>query len=100
MIDKFSSREPKLILAVPASLSHGASRSVFADFAAIEGNVVVLTEQAERGTLNRFLMDRWEAGQEDSQRWGNGSLGEPIILDRPLELEVGGPQLIISCAIY
>lgn len=50
--------------------------------------MVVLTERAERGTLNRFLMDRWEAGQEDSQRWENGNLGEPVSLDRPLDLEV------------
>ena len=89
MIDKFSSRDPKLILAVPASLSYGPSRSLFADFAAVEGNVVVLTGRGGHGTLNRFLMDRWEAGQEDSQRWQDGKLGEPIPLDRPIELEVG-----------
>ena len=50
--------------------------------------MVVLTERAEKGTLNKFLMDRWEAGQEDSQRWQDGKLGEPIALDRPIELEV------------
>lgn len=88
LVDKFSSRDPKLILSVPASMSHGMSRSLFADFARVEGNMVVLTERAERGTLNRFLMDRWEATQEDSQRWQDGKLGEPIALDRPIELEV------------
>lgn len=88
VVDKFSSRDPKLILAIPASLSHGASRSLFASFATVPGNVVVLTGRAEQGTLTRFLMDRWEAGQEDSQRWQDGKLGEPIALDRPIKLEV------------
>jgi len=69
-------------------MSHGMSRSLFADFARVEGNMVVLTERAERGTLNTFLMDRWEAAQEESQRWQDGKLGEPIALDRPIELEV------------
>lgn len=89
LIDKFSSRDPKLILAVPASLSHGASRSLFADFAGVEGNVVVLTGTSEPGTLSRLLMDRWEGGQEASQRWQDGKLGEPVSLDRPIDLEVG-----------
>jgi cleavage and polyadenylation specificity factor subunit 2 len=88
MVEKFSSREPKLILAVPASMSHGPSRSLFADFAAMQGNVVILTQRAEQGTLSRFLMDRWEASQEESQRWQDGKLGEPVPLDRPIELEV------------
>ena len=96
LVDKFSSRDPKLILAVPASMSHGMSRSLFADFARVEGNVVVLTERTGRGTLNSFLMDRWEAAQEDSQRWQDGKLGEPIELNRPMELEVG--QAGILCA--
>jgi Cft2 family RNA processing exonuclease len=88
MVEKFSSREPKLILAVPASMSHGPSRSLFADFAAMQGNVVILTQRAEQGTLSRFLMDRWEASQEESQKWQDGKLGEPVPLDRPIELEV------------
>ncbi|KIM25567.1 hypothetical protein M408DRAFT_74190 [Serendipita vermifera MAFF 305830] len=94
LVDKFSSRDPKLILAVPASMSHGASRSLFADFARVEGNMVVLTERAERGTLNKFLMDRWEAAQEESQRWQDGKLGEPIALDRPIELELRSKVLL------
>lgn len=70
------------------SLSYGPSRQVFADFAAVEGNVVVLTGRGARGTLNSFLMDRWEAGQEDTQRWQHGQLGEPIPLERPIDIEV------------
>ena len=38
-----SSKDPKLILAVPASLSHGPSRSLFADFAAVPDNMTLLT---------------------------------------------------------
>lgn len=88
MINIFSSREPKLILSVPASLSHGPSRSLFADFAVNEGNMVVLTQRTGMGTLNRFLLDRWEAGQEDSQRWQDGHIGVPVSLDRPIDMEL------------
>ncbi|PVF96449.1 hypothetical protein CPB86DRAFT_736678 [Serendipita vermifera] len=94
MVEKFSSREPKLILAVPASMSHGPSRSLFADFAAVQGNVVIITQRAEQGTLSRFLMDRWEAAQEQSKKWQDGKLGEPVPLDRPIELELRNKVLL------
>ncbi|KAG8825638.1 hypothetical protein FRC17_008585 [Serendipita sp. 399] len=88
LINKFSSREPKLILAVPASLSHGSSRSLFAQFAGVEGNVIVLTERTQQGTLNRYLMDRWEAAQEETERWQDGKIGEPISIDRPIDIDL------------
>ncbi|KAG8817808.1 hypothetical protein FRC19_011135 [Serendipita sp. 401] len=88
LINKFSSREPKLILAVPASLSHGSSRSLFAEFAGVEGNVVVLTERTQQGTLNRYLMDRWEAAQEETEKWQDGKIGEPVSIDRPIDIEL------------
>ncbi|KAG8812844.1 hypothetical protein FRC18_002777 [Serendipita sp. 400] len=88
LINKFSSREPKLILAVPASLSHGSSRSLFSEFAGVEGNVVVLTERTQQGTLNRYLMDRWEAAQEETEKWQDGKIGEPVSIDRPIDIEL------------
>jgi len=33
-------------------------------------------------------MERWEAAQEDTERWQDGKLGEPIPLDRPIQVEV------------
>ena len=91
LLHEIPSKTPKLVLAVPASLSHGPSRALFADFAAVQGNVIVLTGRSEQGTLSHFLMERWEAAQEDTERWQDGKLGEPIPLDRPIQVEVRLP---------
>jgi hypothetical protein len=44
-LQTYSSKDPKLILAVPASFSHAPSRLLFADFAlaAVPDNVILLT---------------------------------------------------------
>ena len=54
-----SSKDPKLILAVPTSFSHGQSRSSFADFAAVPDNVILLTGRGGEGTLGRMLFEHW-----------------------------------------
>jgi len=84
----YSSKEPKIILAVPASLSHGASRSLFADFAAVPDNVVLLTCRGEEGTLNRILFDRWNNSQRDTDKWDRGKIGSNVMMDGTLQLKV------------
>lgn len=81
LVQKYSSREPKLILAVPASLSHGPSRSLFADFAAVPDNVILLTSRGEEGTLSRMLFDRWNNSQRADDTWDKGKIGSNVMMD-------------------
>lgn len=88
LLQRHSSKDPKLILAVPASLSHGPSRSLFAEFAAIPDNVILLTGRSEEGTLARALFDRWNDSQRAGDKWDEGKLGSNVMLDGPLKLQV------------
>ncbi|KAI0068508.1 hypothetical protein BV25DRAFT_1791984 [Artomyces pyxidatus] len=88
LLHTYSSKDPKLILAVPASLSHGPSRTMFADFAAIPDNVVLLTGRGEEGTLGRILFDRWNNSQRAEDKWDKGKLGSNVMLDGVLNLEL------------
>jgi cleavage and polyadenylation specificity factor subunit 2 len=63
LLQTYSSKDPKLILAVPASLSHGPSRHLFQDFAAVPDNVVLLTSRGEERTLARALFVKWDDSQ-------------------------------------
>jgi cleavage and polyadenylation specificity factor subunit 2 len=97
LIEKYSSKDPKLILAVPASLSHGPSRHLFADFAAIPDNVILLTGHSEDGTLARLLFDRWNDGQRVENKWDNGKIGISVMMDGSLKLKVSSiPRLFCS----
>ncbi len=89
LLETYSSKDPKLILAVPASFSHGPSRSLFADFAAVPGNVILLTGRGEEGTLGRMLFERWNKSQRAEDKWDKGKLGSNVMLDGSLELRVG-----------
>ena len=92
----YSSKDPKLILAVPASLSHGASRIIFSEFACVSDNVVLLTTIGEEGTLTRSLFDLWNEQQRDEDKWGKGKLGRNVMLDQRLELKVRS----ILCSLW
>lgn len=84
----YSSKDPKLILAVPASLSHGPSRMLFSQFAETPDNVVLLTGRSEDGTLGRMLFDRWNDAQREEAKWDRGKIGSNIMMDGVLRLEV------------
>lgn len=88
LVQKYSSKEPKLILAVPASLSHGPSRSLFVDFAAVPDNVILLTNRGEEGTLARVLFDRWNSSQRGDDTWDKGKIGSNVMMDGSLHLRV------------
>ncbi|THH11733.1 hypothetical protein EW145_g469 [Phellinidium pouzarii] len=86
LLHTYSSKDPKLILAVPTSLSHGASRIIFSEFASVPDNVVLLTSQGEEGTLGRALFDIWNNEQRDDDKWNKGRLGRNVMLDKTLTL--------------
>ena len=88
LVQKYSSKDPKLILAVPASLSYGPSRQLFCDFAAIPDNVVLLTGRSDEGTLGRKLFDMWNESQRPETKWDNGKIGSNIMMDEVLILRV------------
>ncbi|KXN89602.1 Cleavage factor two protein 2 [Leucoagaricus sp. SymC.cos] len=88
LLQTYSSKDPKLILAVPASLSHGPSRNLFADFAAVPDNVVLLTGRGEEGTLGRALFERWNERQRGDDKWDKGKIGSNIMLDGSLRMKV------------
>ncbi|KAF5390545.1 hypothetical protein D9757_002618 [Collybiopsis confluens] len=88
LIQKYSSKDPKLILAVPASLSHGPSRQLFCDFVGVPDNVVLLTGRSEPGTLGRVLFDKWNQRQRPETRWDKGKIGSNIMMDETLRLKM------------
>ncbi|KII94901.1 hypothetical protein PLICRDRAFT_33730 [Plicaturopsis crispa FD-325 SS-3] len=88
LLQTYSSKDPKLILAVPASLSHGPSRSLFSDFAAVPDNVVLLTSRSEEGTLGRILFDKWNDSQRPDDKWDKGKIGSNVMMDGMLRLRM------------
>ncbi|KZT13019.1 uncharacterized protein LAESUDRAFT_719328 [Laetiporus sulphureus 93-53] len=88
LMQTYSSKDPKLILAVPASLSHGPSRALFAQFAEIPDNVVLLTGRSEEGTLGRILFDRWNNAQREDAKWDRGRIGNNVMMDGSLHLRM------------
>ncbi|KAI0677046.1 beta-lactamase-like protein [Trametes maxima] len=88
LMQTYSSKDPKLILAVPATLSHGPSRSLFSQFAEIPDNVVLLTGRSEPGTLGRLLFDKWNNSQREEAKWDRGKIGSNIMMDGVLRLEM------------
>jgi cleavage and polyadenylation specificity factor subunit 2 len=99
LLQTYSSKDPKLILAVPASFSHGPSRLLFADFAAVPDNVILLTGRGEEGTLGRILFERWNNSQRAEDKWDKGKLGSSVMLDGSLELRVGHWFHPASCPV-
>jgi cleavage and polyadenylation specificity factor subunit 2 len=89
LLETYSSKDPKLILAIPALFSHGPSRSLFADFAAVPGNDILLTGRREEGTLGRIFFERRNKSQSAEDKWDKGKLGSNGMLDGSLELRVG-----------
>ncbi|KAJ7714317.1 beta-lactamase-like protein [Mycena maculata] len=86
LIQRYSSTDPKLILAVPASLSHGPSRNLFVNFAAIPNNVVLLTSRSEEGTLGRILFNKWNDSQRADDKWDKGRIGSNVMMDGGINL--------------
>ncbi|KAF9464371.1 beta-lactamase-like protein [Collybia nuda] len=88
LLQTYSSKDPKLILAVPASLSHGPSRNLFSDFAAVPDNVVLLTSRSEEGTLGRDLFNKWNDSQRPDDKWDRGKIGSNVMMDGAITLRM------------
>ncbi|EIW82350.1 hypothetical protein CONPUDRAFT_54247 [Coniophora puteana RWD-64-598 SS2] len=88
LLQTYSSKDPKIILAVPASLSHGPSRSLFVDFAAVPDNVVLLTGRGEEGTLGQILFGRWNDSQRADDKWDKGKIGRNVMMDGAMRLKM------------
>jgi cleavage and polyadenylation specificity factor subunit 2 len=88
LLHTYSSKDPKLILAVPASLSHGPSRALFTDFASVPGNVVLLTQRGAEGTLGRVLFNKWNDAQRAEDKWDKGKIGSNVMMDGFITLKV------------
>ncbi|KAF7352630.1 Cleavage and polyadenylation specificity factor subunit 2 [Mycena venus] len=86
LVKRYASSDPKLILAVPATLSHGPSRNLFVHFAAVPNNVVLLTSRGEEGTLARMLFNKWNDSQRADDKWDKGRIGRNVMLEDTLTL--------------
>ena len=75
-------------MAVPASLSHGPSRHLFSDFAAVADNVVLLTGRGAEGTLGRALFEKWNESQRPEDKWDNGKIGRNVMMDGSIKLKM------------
>ncbi|KAK0569631.1 hypothetical protein OC861_000713 [Tilletia horrida] len=78
--------EPKVVLAVPPSLTHGPSRRLIQRFAGQPNDVVVLTHRGEPDSLARWLWDQWDArgegfGPNGRESWRKGKVGSEVGLD-------------------
>ncbi|KAJ3533914.1 hypothetical protein NMY22_g7139 [Coprinellus aureogranulatus] len=87
LLQRHSSKDPKLVLAVPASLSHGPSRHLFAEFASVPDNVVLLTQRGAEGTLSRSLFDYWNEAQR-GDTWDKGKIGRNVMMDGSIKLKM------------
>ncbi|SGY25443.1 BQ5605_C018g08616 [Microbotryum silenes-dioicae] len=79
---------PKTILVTPLSLSHGFSRKLFVEFAQVPGNVVLLTQTSDEGSLTRWLFGLWDEAQTEGEKWGEGKVGRAVKMDRTLDLKM------------
>lgn len=95
--ERYSSKDPKLILAVPASLSHGPSRKLFCEFATVPDNVVLLTSRGDEGTLSRDLFNKWNDSQRTEDKWDKGKIGSNVMMDGLLKLKVWKLHYLSTC---
>ncbi|KAK8858512.1 hypothetical protein IAR55_002739 [Kwoniella newhampshirensis] len=79
---------PKLIVAIPPTMSHGPSRFLFTALANTEGNLILLTSRGEDRTLARELYEQWEVNQSFSAKWGQGKIGSVQSLSGQLKIEM------------
>lgn len=102
LLRTYSSKDPKLILAVPASLSHGPSRHLFVDFAAVPDNVVLLTTKGEEGTFARALFDKWNDSQRPEDKWDKGKIGRNVMMEGTIKLRMNRKVLLsgVELEIY
>lgn len=97
LLKRYGSKDPKVIIAVPVSLSNGSSRQIFSEFALIPDNIVLLTSRAQQGTLGERLFETWSSRQEETERWDKGKIGKPIQLSGSMKLKACMPRPTQKC---
>lgn len=88
LMQAYPLNRPKMVLAIPPSMSHGPSRWLFTAMAGMEGNVILLTSQGEDGTLSRELFEDWQLSQSEDKRYGSGKIGTKSKIDQQLAIAV------------
>lgn len=92
----YPASRPKLILAVPPSMSHGPSRTLFTQLASNDHTCIVLTERGLPGTLGHDLFQLWNKRQADGKKAGDGGPGDPIPMNEEFDIKVRLPTLITT----
>ena len=80
--------QAKVVLATPASLTHGPARLLLAEFLADPDALVLLTSRGEPGSVLRTLWGRWNARQADADAWRRGKVGAPAAVGGQLSYEL------------
>ncbi|CUA69120.1 Cleavage factor two protein 2 [Schizosaccharomyces pombe 972h-] [Rhizoctonia solani] len=96
LVSRYPSSMPKLLLVVPATLSHGNSRRIFTEFASVPGNAAILSTPSEPGTLANLLFNEWNSGQSDNEKFGHGSVGQAIQLNSTMTLTMNSKIPLIG----
>ncbi|KAJ1309040.1 hypothetical protein OPQ81_004721 [Rhizoctonia solani] len=99
LVSHYPSSMPKLLLVVPATLSHGNSRRIFTEFASVPGNIVILSTPSEPGTLANILFNEWNAGQSDNEKFGHGSVGQPVQLNSTMTLTMNSKIPLVGAEL-
>lgn len=99
LLQAFPASRPKLVLAVPPSMSFGPSRFLFTAMASQPGNVILLTNRGQDDTLTRDLFTRWEKLQADAAKWGRGQIGEVKPLKGKLSIEVNSKIPLVGAEL-
>jgi cleavage and polyadenylation specificity factor subunit 2 len=89
----YPASRPKLILAIPPSLSHGPSRTLFTQLASNDHTLVVLTERGKPGTLSHDLFQAWNARQSTGQKAGEGSAGRPLEMNDRFQIKARSSRI-------
>ncbi|PKI82866.1 hypothetical protein MVES1_003682 [Malassezia vespertilionis] len=69
--------QPKVVVATPASITHGPARALLSDFLPNPESLVLLLSRGEPGSVMRTLWERWNTQQEDGDAWRRGKVGAP-----------------------
>lgn len=90
--------QPKLILAIPPSMSHGPSRRLFTQLASNPNTLVLLTSRGLQGTLSQELFEIWNSKQERGSKAGEGQIGRPVELKDQMEIKVRRSSMLTCSA--
>ncbi|KAG9118397.1 hypothetical protein FRC07_007107, partial [Ceratobasidium sp. 392] len=99
LVTRYPSSMPKLLLVAPATLSYGGSRRVFTEFASVPGNIVIMSSLSEPGTLSNVLFNEWDAGQTENEKFGRGTVGRPVQLDKTMTLTMNSKIPLVGAEL-